>query len=500
MEGIGKTGKAALMILAITMASKAIGFIRESLIASNFGATASTDAYVIAITIYTSIFLISSEVMGNAFLPIYVRSAQEDSKKADKFAVSLLVIVTVLTTIAVIPGEIFTKYIVRLFAPGFSGEVAGLAVNLTRITFPVIVVTGISIIIGSMLQSKACFFPQAFMGIPNHLLVIAFLLLTGSIYGVTGLAVVTAAGTASQLLVQLPFLKRAGFRLNAGVDIRMPEIRLFFISLFPIFVGSSARQINTMVDRALASNTGYGSITMLNYAGIINISLIGLFITTLTTVIYPKIARSAANDTDHAEVTGESLKVVLTVTLPLFILLWNFRYEIVAVLFQRGNFTAENALRTSRVLLYYSLGIIPAAVTDVLIKAFFSKGLNRIPMYTGVISMGINILLSVLLVYSMGIEGIALATSLAALVAMVLLAVLMHRRNGIITRDLLRYVVSLILSGFVAGIVVFFTKEFLYSLLGTGNIVSMLTCMTLSSGAGVLLYGVLMYRKIWIQR
>ncbi len=416
-----RLGRTASIIICITLISKLIGFIRESQIAANFGATALTDAYIIAVTIFTSFSLIAAEVINNAFLPIYTRLKRENILKSNIFSSKILNIIFVISVLIVLIGEIFTEIIVRLFAPGFSENIMVLSINLTKITIPVVILTGLSIIIGAILQSNERFFPQAFMGIPNHILVISFLIWFANRYGILGLTVVTAVGTASQLLVQLPFLKGTGFKYVNQRRKSIPEVKMFFSSLIPIFIGSSAKQINVMIDRGLASSTGYGNISILNYANIINISLVGLFITTLTTIIYPRIARQAHSDKEHRYTVKKSIDALLLVTIPLTIFVWIFKLQIVSFLFQRGSFSPENALETSQVLFFYSFSLIPIAIIDIISKAFYSKMDNKIPMIFGIISVIINIVLNFILVHFMGIRGLALATSIAVVVNMMLL-------------------------------------------------------------------------------
>ncbi len=491
------TAKTALLLIIITAASKLAGFLRESLIAANYGATAHTDAYIIAVTIFTSVSLISSEVINSAFLPVYVRASLKDNDRADRFAGSAAGILVLASIVLVLAGELFAGVAVKLYAPAFTGEIYRLAVRLVRITLPVIVVTVMSILAGGILQSKECFLPRASMGMPNHLIVILFLVLAGNSHGVLGLTIATAAGTASQLMLMLPFLKRTGFKLRPGIDLRMPEVKLFFASLIPVFIGSSARQVNTLIDRALASGRGYGGISVLNYANVVNISLIGLFVLTVTAIVYPKIARASnKEDRDFSQAVSKGINTVLILVIPVSIIVWFYSYEITTILFQRGKFSIEDAKQASQVLFYYSLGLIPIGVTDVLTKAFYTKGLRKIPVKTGLLSVAVNILLNIVLIDILGIKGLALSTSIAAALAMILLFYPAQKRMNIASAKSLKSTAHFLAAAISMAAVLILSRAILPRLITVSTRTDMLISLIISSLLGLLAYILVIHSKI----
>ena len=147
----------------------------------------------------------------------------------------------------------------------------------------------------------------------------------------------------------------------------MPEVKSFSKALVPVFLGSSARQVNVLIDRALASLTGYGNISILNYANIINLTIIGLFITTVITILYPGLASS--NRGNLGDNTRKALKTVLLAAVPVTAIVISYGTEIATVLFGRGKFTPEDSLQTGVVLVFYAAGLVPFAVSDIASKA-----------------------------------------------------------------------------------------------------------------------------------
>ena len=171
--------KSASLVIIITLISKLLGFIREAAIASTFGATKLTDSYIIAVTIYTTFFVIGYEVINNVAVPIYIKLYNKGEDFAQCFTGQILKISGIITVILVLITEALTPLLVKLYAPGFNNEIYNLTVALTRIMLPLLLVTLLTSISSSILISKERFLPTALMGIPNHILVLVYIILFG---------------------------------------------------------------------------------------------------------------------------------------------------------------------------------------------------------------------------------------------------------------------------------------------------------------------------------
>ena len=499
-----KTGKPAVIIILVTLVSKIIGFVRESVIASNFGATADTDAYVVAVTIYTLVMLIFSEVINNAFMPLYVSSRQKSKKIADKFINTVFSFVLIISIITTIIGLLFAKQIASVFAPGFSEEALQLAANLTRVMLPVIIITGISIVAGGALQSQECFLPQAAMGIPNHIMVILILIIWGSNIGIKGLTAIASIGTASQLLVQLPFLKKRGVKCKLKPHFKMPEVNLFLHSLFPIFIATAARQVITVVDKALASSGGQGSISILNYSNIMYASISGLFITTLTTIMYPQIAKNAFDNELLAKSVKKCIQLLVAVILFISIIVWCFKYEIISIMFERGNFTRNNALDTAEVFMFYSFGLVPAALNDILMKTMYCIKKVKFPMYISIASISVNVILSILLYNLIGIAGLALASSITAFFSMILYIYALKKAYQMfsidILNDILKIFFAFILPGGASYVSIYAVKNLLYCVWEAPGTIVLAALVAAASAAGLAVYVLMIFLIGFLKR
>lgn len=425
------------------------------------------------------------------FIPQYLELKRDNQHKADRFASSIINIILLATIILLLICALFTKQIVFLFAPGLDSENLLYAANYARLLLPTLVITGISIAIRSILQANSSFIGPAVMGIPNHIVVISYLLF-GSMYGVDGLIYATALGTSVQFLVQLPFIKGIRFKYIGLGYHEHKDVLKFIHSIGFILVGSSVNQVNTLIDKALASFTGQGNISILNYANKLNLFVIAVFITSITTVIFPKLAGSKDRDQMNSSVK-DYLRIIIIILAPVSLLLIYYSFETVNVLFGRGSFTLQNVIDTARVLGAYSLGIIPFGISEILNRTFYSIGDTRTPMRIGLVSVLVNIVLNIILVKYIGIIGLALATSVATTIYMALSIIIINKKLQIINMDFFRWLIKIFVIVVSVLLVLYATDVVLASYTGLG-LLHVVVRVGLSSIIALVVYGILVYR------
>ena len=208
MEERISTKKAAVYVMAATLISKVLGFFREILLGSQYGATYVTDAYLISTTIPLVLFSSVAAAISTTYIPVYSELRLDKGKdEAINFTNKLLNIIVLASTVLADLGMIFTKPIVSIIAMGFKGETLELAVKLTRITFPMIVFIGASHVFTGFLQSNNEFVIPALTGIPYNIIIIIMLLLS-DLVGIYGLVYGTVAGIAMHVVIQIPGLKK----------------------------------------------------------------------------------------------------------------------------------------------------------------------------------------------------------------------------------------------------------------------------------------------------
>ena len=482
--------KAALLVMIITVISKIVGFVREIVLSYVFGASAITDAYLISQTIPLTIFSFISTGIATGFIPIYSKIQQNDGKHyADKFTSNLSNSLLLLATIIVAFVLAFTQPVVKMFASGFSGETLELAVSFTRITVFGVYFTAVLYIFSGYLRVYEHYLAPALIGFPMNLIVICSLFI-GAKTNVFVIAFGSLLAIASQLVVLIPFLRRTSYQHQIVVNVKDKYLKEMFLIALPVIIGTSVNEINVLVDRTLASRIAVGGISALNYARRLNGFVQGLVVVSLTSVMFPMISKMAAaeNIKDLKQTVNEAMASMSLLIIPATIGAMVFAEEIVALLFGRGAFTAEAITMTGNALFYYSIGMIAFGLRDVLSRAFYALQDSKTPMINATIGVVLNIALNIILSRYMGIGGLALATSISAIVAVVLLFTSLRRKiGGLGLSNLVKSFTKIGLASVIMGVIARGGYNFLTQILGQN------LALVIIMGMAVLIYGILVY-------
>ncbi len=424
--------KTAIIIMIITVISKVFGFFRELVLSYLYGASAISDAYLISLTIPAVIFSFVGTGLSTGFIPMFsqIREKHGDSE-ANKFTSNIVNILLLISTVLVVVGLIFTEPIVKLFASGFKGETLAMAIRFTKLSLVGIYFTGTTYIYSAYLQLNNRFLTPALIGVPYNIIIIIAIAISANqdpLFLILG----SVLATASQLFILIPSIKRSGYRHKFSINFRDEHLKnLMFIAL-PVIVGVSVNQINTLVDRTIASGLVVGGISALNYASRLNGFVQGLIVTPVATVLYPSISKMAANDNIKGlkAAINEAINSIGILIMPITVGAMLFAEPIVKLLFGRGAFDANAITLTTSALVFYSIGMIGFGLRDILSRAFYSQQDTKTPMINGSIAVIMNIVLNIILSRYMGIGGLALATSISAIFSTGLLFVNLRKKIG----------------------------------------------------------------------
>lgn len=424
--------KTALLIMLITIISKLFGFARELTLAYFYGASSVSDAYLVSITIPGVIFGFIAAGLVAGYIPMYSKIMHDDGEiAANRFTSNLVNILIVLCSFLIILGLLFTDQIVKIFAVGFTGDTLALAVNFTKISLLAIYFTGVITIYSGYLQIKGNFVVPALIGFPLNLLIILSIVLS-SLTNILVLAVGFVVASASQLLLMKPFMRKLNYKHRFAFDVKDKNIvNLAYIAL-PIIIGLSVNQINIIVDRTIASQITVGGISALNYANKLNGFVQGIFVSSIAVVLFPVISRMAAekNLTGLKKSLAEAITGINLLVIPATAGFMLFATPIVSVLFSRGAFDVLALSMTSYALFFYAIGMIGFGLRDVVSRAFYSLQDTKTPMINATIGVVLNIILNIILSKYMGIGGLALATSIAAIFTSGLLLISLRKKIG----------------------------------------------------------------------
>jgi len=419
----------AVLMAILTLISKVFGFVREMVMANFFGTTYITDAYVMAFAIPMIIFGGVFGSIATAYMPLFSRITENDGEKAgSKFTSEVINLLLVVSIIAAIVGIAFSDQIVSIFASGFSGETARLTSFFTKVTFCYVLFTSIANILEAYLQYKGIFLVQIVLGYVQNIIVIGVIIIsafTSHYYLAFGFLL--AHSTRAIILVFIA--KKRKFKYSPVLKMDETVKRIVIIAL-PVFIASGIGQINTFVDKTLASGLPEGSVAALNYGMILVGVITGLTITILTTILYPKLnqANSLQDFDRFSDIIGTGMTLVAIVAIPCSLGAMVYSGQVVQIIYERGVFDPVATSMTGSAFFYYSMGLLFLSLNTLMIQAYYSMHDMKTPMIFAGIGVIINIILNLILIQFMALSGLALATSISYLVITVMLFAGMKRK------------------------------------------------------------------------
>ncbi|MDR1206130.1 MAG: murein biosynthesis integral membrane protein MurJ [Peptococcaceae bacterium] len=490
--------KAALVMTVINVASRILGFARETAIAGVYGATAWTDAYQVAYTLPYFLQTVLGMALVSSIVPLVTRRLARNEREAawDAANAAMSWVLLLMTGLSAL-GMACAGLLVRLTAPGFDAATAAAAVRMTVIMFPSIICMGFGQMTTGILNANKSFAVAAFAPGFSSLIIVGGVLAAGG-RGIDALAWATLVSFAGAMAIQIPALYRTGYRFRFRLDRRNPEVNRMFAGLLPIFIGTATNQIYLAINRFFASGLAEGSISALNYAGKLMTLPLNIFVLAISSAIFPSLSEMAL-DKDKGEL-GRTLRrglvLVLLITLPAAAGLMALRTPIVRLLFQRGAFDADATRMTASALLWFGPGMGAMAASQILTRAYYALGDVKIPLAAGLASIAVNILASVLFTGSMGQGGLALANSLASLFNALCMFVFLRRKLRLWTKvGILGSLGKALGAAAATGAAAYAVSAFLEAMLPGGGI-----ALVLRVGASVAAGGAVYFLALFVLR
>jgi putative peptidoglycan lipid II flippase len=434
----GQVVKALGGIAGATLLSRLLGFVRDMVVARAFGAGPVTDAFFVAFRIPNILRrLLAEGALSSAMIPVFTDyMARDDRPALHRMLRAVLGLSLLALAVTTGLGLLFTPAILEAIAPGFMNDPAqaSLAVLLTRIMFPFLVLVGLAAIATGVLNSHGRFFASAVgPAVLNAGMIVAVLLLARHLEPpVVSLAIGVLAGGVGQLVVQLPSLAACGLLVAPSLDLRHPAILRITRLLLPSVFGLAAVQLMVFVNTLLASLLPLGSISYLYYADRVMEFPLGVFGIALASASLPVMARHAAAR-DHralAETLNFALRLAFYVSLPATVGLVVLRTPIVRVLFQRGRFGAAETAATAEALLWYAVGLAGFAGARIVAQTFYARSEAATAVRWGIVSIVANVVAALALMGPLGHAGLAAAASVGAYVNLISLLVIARLRLG----------------------------------------------------------------------
>jgi putative peptidoglycan lipid II flippase len=407
-----------------TLASRVLGFVRDMVVALAFGAGPVTDAFFVAYRIPNVLRrLLAEGALSTAVVPVFTDYAATRPKPELRRLVSATLGAALVTlTATALVGIAAAPWLLRVIAPGFTSDPAQerLAVLLTRVMFPYLVLVGLSALAMGALNAENRFFAGALGPAVSNVGMIAGVLLLARHVDppILALAVGVLAGGVGQLLVQLPDLARVGLLVGPAWEPRHPGLARVARLLAPAVFGLAAVQVMVFVNTLLASLLPAGSISFLYYADRVMEFPLGVFGIALASAALPAMSRqAAAGDTRAlAGTLNFALRLAVHICVPATVGLLILRAPITRVLFERGRFTPADTAATAEALAGYSVGLVAFAAARIAAQAFYAVGQPGIAVRLGIVAVAANTLTALALMGPLGHPGLAYAASVGAYV------------------------------------------------------------------------------------
>lgn len=403
-----------------------LGYARDAALAGMFGAAAVTDAFFVATLVpMLAATVVMSGALAPALLPVFTGALD---RRPQAFALANAVLTCAglaligLTLILIITAP----YIVRTLAPGLDESSATLAVELLILTSPLLVLIGVSALLGALANALGSFRVPALSPVLVNGGALALIVIAGATWGIRAAAWGLVLGALAQLLVQWFALFRQGWRYFPALDISNPAVRKVFRLFVPLALFVGLAQVVPVVERVVGSRFPEGGLSQLVYAGKLY-QIPGMVLSaSLALVLFPRLAH-LQREPHHAAFDAElraGLRLALFLTLPLaFWFLWNAR-PLVQLTFERGAFSAADTGATARLLQVYSLGTAPAALVLLLTRAYHARQAMWLPLGVGGLTLVVYVAAALALSSRIGLEGLPAAFVISQLFAGTLLGAL----------------------------------------------------------------------------
>jgi len=412
--------KAMVTVGGMTGLSRMVGFVRDIMTAAILGAGPLADAFFVALKIPNFFRHVTAEgAFSVSFVPIYSSTLQKEGEDAAaRFAGQAFAIMFMVLTLFTIAAMAVMPWVIALIAPGFEtgSEQYNAAVEMTRITFPYLMMMSIAALIGGMLNAHEKFAPFSAAPIFFNLCQIVALL-CAVWFKTPGHAL--AWGIAVSGFVQVIwlwwFLRRIRVKLPILKPVLSPEIKKLFKKMAPGAFGAGIIHINLFVDMIIASFLATGAISALYYADRLFQLPLGVVGIAVGTALLPMLTKalSAGNTKEAHDLFNRSLEYCLILTVPAAVALMVSPYEIIGVLFERGAFTAADTARTAPTLMCLAIGLTPFVAVKIFSSAYWAQHDTLTPVKIAVAMAMLNIIMALILTRFLDVAGIALATGIS---------------------------------------------------------------------------------------
>ena len=470
-----------------------------------FGAGFAYDSFVVAFRIPNLLRdLFGEGALSAAFVTVFSDyHANRSSKEMWQLASNVLCFFSVAVSLIVLLAIFFADDIVAILASGFA-SIAGkaeLTKTMTVIMMPFLLFISLSAVVMGILNTKGRFFVPAiassFFNLGSILggTSLALILPLHGYPAIVGMAFGTLIGGFLQLAVQLPTLKKAGFRFIPAFKLNDPGLVRVLRLMIPATIGLSATQINIFINTKFATLCIEGSVSWLNYAFRLVQLPIGLFGVAISIAALPVLARHASqNNMEPLKDTFVSaLTMVFCLTIPASVGLVILSKPIIKLIFEHGAFTSMDTSSTAVALSLYAIGLFAYSANKVIVPVYFAINATRYPVIASFMAIAINIVIIINTIDVFQHKAIALSTSITMILNFLFLAAVLYvKTGGYSLRSLGGGLLKIIFASLIMGVALWFVYN-LFGSSATASILSQCFFLTATISGAALFYIIMLH-------
>ncbi len=460
MNNNGQKNRKNISVLMIsTIISALSGFVRDILVAKNLGATMQSDVYLSSNILSYTIFGIIGAAISTSFIPIFNDISENSGRSdAEAFSNKILSLIITLGIGLILLGELLAPQLTRILFYGFEGQKYELAVLLQRIMLPLTILTVLSNLMLGILQSYGEFKTTAIVGLITNFVLIMYMLFGFHLFNVIGLCAANILAYIIILTIQTFALLKKKYKFKYEFTLHDPKLKMVFSLVLPVIIGTSAGQISDLINTAVSSSFNDGEMAALTYSMRIVAACMIVFVTPFATVYYPIMSRLVANMEyqNLIIIVSRVIEICVIITIPLTVGFLVLSRPFIMFIFERGLFDEKATTLTTYAFFYYSIGLVGYSLRGFLEKVFYSLKNTKTPMLNGVIGIGINIVLVLILTKFVGYIGIAMAYSIAGIIISILMFMSLSKKlPGLNVKSEILNIIKILLSALTMGIVVY---------------------------------------------
>lgn len=424
--------RGAAIVSGFTLLGKVLGFVQKQIMAYCFGTGTNADAFVLAFQSIGFAFTVIPQKAINTFLPLFLEKMTRAGEAAAwRFAWTVGLCLAVVVGFAVAGGMVAAPGIVDLTARFEDPATAALAARLVRIILPSAFVMALATLAFLILNSYKRFAFPAMGDVVSRVATFALVLGLYRAIGIRSFAWGIVAGSIACLLLQVGALASKIRQYRPSIDLRDPALRRLGLLILPVLPGAFLARLRTIVDNLFASTMAGGALSSLSYARTLPDTFTLLVPFAVGVSIYPFFSelherRETAQLTDTLM---SSLRLIAFLFVPLTVGLVLLRAEVVQLAFQRGEFGADAAGLTSRIMAIYTLGMPAYALEIILMQFYFALKDTWTPFLIGVAALGVHLAVVLLLSGPLGPVSLALAAAVSKTFKIAVLALLLRRKG-----------------------------------------------------------------------